>query len=159
MRQYVQEIAQVLHLMSEQELKDSIEELCRYLLFKYGEYYIDDFDDDTTKPVFDTVRTGEYTIRLSGRTITCQNIHSNHGILSLIPLLLASSPNSPLASSPHSPQGIQYPIGGTPSHRLLPIATLKGKPNHIVVVKALIEIVNGLHQVEERMFGPETDEW
>ena len=77
MRQYVQEIAQVLHLMSEQELKDSIEKFCRYLLFKYGEYYIDDFDDDTTKPVFDTVRTGEYTIRLSGKTITCQNIHSN----------------------------------------------------------------------------------
>ena len=131
MRQYVQEIAQVLHLMSEQELKDSIEKLCGYLLFKYGEYYIDDFDDDTTKPVFDTVRTGEYTIRLSGRTITCQNIHSNHGTLSLIPLA-----NSPL-----------------------PIATLKGKTNHIAVVKALIEMVNGLHQAEERMFGPEAAEW
>ena len=131
MRQYVQEIAQVLHLMSEQELKDSIEKLCGYLLFKYGEYYIDDFDDDSTKPVFDTVRTGEYTIRLSGRTITCQNIHSNHGTLSLIPLA-----NSPL-----------------------PIATLKGKPNHIAVVKALIEMVNGLHQAEERMFGPEAAEW
>ena len=131
MRQYVQEIAQVLHLMSEQELKDSIEKLCRYLLFKYGEYYIDDFDDDSTKPVFDTVRTGEYTIRLSGRTITCQNIHSNHGTLSLIPLA-----NSPL-----------------------PIATLKGKPNHIAVVKALIKMVNGLHQAEERMFGPEAAEW
>ena len=131
MRQYVQEIAQVLHLMSEQELKDSIEKLCRYLLFKYGEYYIDDFDDDTTKPVFDTVRTGEYTIRLSGKTITCQNIHSNHGTLSLIPIA-----NSPL-----------------------PIATLKGKPNHIAVVKALIEMVNGLHQAEERMFGPEAAEW
>ena len=125
MRQYVEEITQVLHLMSEQELKDSIETLCRYLLFKYGEYYIDDFDDDTTKPVFDTVRTGEYTIRLSGRTITCQNIHSNHGTLSLIPIA-----NSPL-----------------------PIATLKGKPNHIAVVKALIEMVNGLHQTEDRMFG------
>ena len=146
MRQYVQEIAQVLHLMSEQELKDSIEKLCRYLLFKYREYYIDDFDDDTTKTVFDTVRTGEYTIRLSGKTITCQNIHSNHGTLSLIPL--ASSPNSPLASSPHSPQGVQYPI-----------ATLKGKTNHIVVVKALIEMVNGLHQAEDRMFGPEAAEW
>lgn len=131
MRQYVQEIAQVLHLMSEQELKDSIEKLCGYLLFKYGEYYIDDFDDDTTKPVFDTVRTGEYTIRLSGKTITCQNIHSNHGTLSLIPIA-----NSPL-----------------------PIATLKGKPNHIAVVKALIEMVNGLHQAEERMFGPEAAEW
>lgn len=131
MRQYVEEITQVLHLMSEQELKDSIEKLCGYLLFKYGEYYIDDFDDDTTKPVFDTVRTGEYTIRLSGRTITCQNIHSNHGTLSLIPIA-----NSPL-----------------------PIATLKGKPNHIAVVKALIEMVNGLHQAEERMFGPEAAEW
>ena len=131
MRQYVQEIAQVLHLMSEQELKDSIEKLCGYLLFKYGEYYIDDFDDDTTKPVFDTVRTGEYTIRLSGKTITCQNIHSNHGTLSLIPIA-----NSPL-----------------------PIATLKGKPNHIAVVKALIEMVNGLHQAEERMFGSEAAEW
>jgi hypothetical protein len=131
MRQYVQEIAQVLHLMSEQELKDSIEQLCGYLLFKYGEYYIDDFDDDTTKPVFDTVRTGEYTIRLSGKTITCQNIHSNHGTLSLIPIA-----NSPL-----------------------PIATLKGKPNHIAVVKALIKMVNGLHQAEERMFGPEAAEW
>ena len=131
MRQYVQEIAQVLHLMSEQELKDSIEKLCGYLLFKYGEYYIDDFDDDTTKPVFDTVRTGEYTIRLSGKTITCQNIHSNHGSLSLIPIA-----NSPL-----------------------PIATLKGKPNHIAVVKALIKMVNGLHQAEERMFGPEAAEW
>ena len=131
MRQYVQEIAQVLYLMSEQELKDSIEKLCRYLLSKYREYYIDDFDDDTTKPVFDTVRTGEYTIRLSGRTITCQNIHSNHGTLSLIPIA-----NSPL-----------------------PIATLKGKPNHIAVVKALIEMVNGLHQAEERMFGPEAAEW
>ena len=121
MRQYVQEIAQVLHLMSEQELKDSIEKLCRYLLSKYREYYIDDFDDDTIKPVFETVRTGEYTIRLSGRTITCQNIHSNHGTLSLIPIA-----NSPL-----------------------PIATLKGKPNHIAVVKALIKMVNGLHQAEE----------
>ena len=131
MRQYVQEIAQVLHLMSEQELKDSIEKLCRYLLSKYREYYIDDFDDDTTKPVFDTVRTGEYTIRLSGKTITCQNIHSNHGTLSLIPIA-----NSPL-----------------------PIATLKGKPNHIAVVKALIEMVNGLHQAEERMFGSESAEW
>ena len=131
MRQYVQEIAQVLHLMSEQELKDSIEKLCRYLLSKYREYSIDDFDDDTTKPVFDTVRTGEYTIRLSGKTITCQNIHSNHGTLSLIPIA-----NSPL-----------------------PIATLKGKPNHIVVVKALIDMVNGLHQAEERMFGPEAAEW
>ena len=39
MRQYVQEIDQVLHLMSEQELKDSIEKLCRYLLSKYREYY------------------------------------------------------------------------------------------------------------------------
>ena len=29
MRQYVQEITQVLHLMSEQELKDSIEKLCQ----------------------------------------------------------------------------------------------------------------------------------
>ena len=85
--------------MSEQELKDSIEKFCQYLLFKYGEYYIDDFDDDTTKPVFDTVRTGEYTIRLSGRT------------------------------------------------------------NHIAVVKALIKMVNGLHQAEERMFGPEAAEW
>lgn len=131
MRQYVQEIAQVLHLMSEQELKDSIEKFCQYLLFKYGEYYIDDFDDDTTKPVFDTVRTGEYTIRLSGKTITCQNLHSNHGTLSLIPIA-----NSPL-----------------------PIANLKGKPNHIAVVKALIERVNGLHQAEERMFGPEAAEW
>ena len=131
MRQYVQEIAQVLPLMSEQELKDSIEKLCRYLLFKYREYYIDDFDDDTTKPVFDTVRTGEYTIRLSGKTITCQNIHSNHGTLSLIPI----------------------------AHRPLPIATLKGKTNHIMVVKALIEMVNGLHQAEERMFGPEAAEW
>ena len=131
MRQYVQEIAQVLHLMSEQELKDSIEKLCRYLLSKYREYYIDDFDDDTTKPVFDTVRTGEYTIRLSGKTITCQNIHSNHGTLSLIPIA-----NSPL-----------------------PIATLKGKPNHIVVVKALMEMVNGLHQAEDCMFGPEAAEW
>ena len=131
MRQYVQEIAQVLYLMSEQELKDSIEKLCGYLLFKYGEYYIDDFDDDTTKPVFDTVRTGEYTIRLSGRTITCQNIHSNHGTLSLIPIA-----NSPL-----------------------PIATLKGKPNHIAVVKALMEMVNGLHHAEDRMFGPEAAEW
>ena len=125
MRQYVQEITQVLHLMTEQELKDSIEKLCRYLLSKYRVYYIDDFDDDTTKPVFDTVRTGEYTIRLSGRTITCQNIHSNHGTLSLIPIA-----NSPL-----------------------PIATLKGKPNHIAVVKALLEMVNGLHQTEDRMFG------
>ena len=131
MRQYVQEIAQVLHLMSEQELKDSIEKFCQFLLSKYREYYIDDFDDDTTKPVFDTVRTGEYTIRLSGKTITCQNIHSNHGTLSLIPIA-----NSPL-----------------------PIATLKGKPNHIAVVKALIEMVNGLHQAEERMFGPEAVEW
>ena len=131
MRQYVQEITQVLHLMSEQELKDSIEKLCGYLLFKYGEYYIDDFDDDTTKPVFDTIRTGEYTIRLSGKTITCQNIHSNHGTLSLIPIA-----NSPL-----------------------PIATLKGKPNHIAVVKALIEMVNGLHQAEDCMFGPEAAEW
>ena len=131
MRQYVQEIAQVLHLMSEQELKDSIEKFCQFLLSKYREYYIDDFDDDITKPVFDTVRTGEYTIRLSGKTITCQNIHSNHGTLSLIPIA-----NSPL-----------------------PIATLKGKPNHIAVVKALIEMVNGLHQAEERMFGPEAAEW
>ena len=62
MRQYVQEIAQVLHLMSEQELKDSIEKFCQYLLFKYGEYYIDDFDDDTTKPVFDTVRTDRKSV-------------------------------------------------------------------------------------------------
>ena len=131
MRQYVHEIAQVLHLMSEQELKDSIEKFCQFLLSKYREYYIDDFDDDTTKPVFDTVRTGEYTIRLSGKTIICQNIHSNHGTLSLIPIA-----NSPL-----------------------PIATLKGKPNHIAVVKALIEMVNGLHQAEERMFGPEAAEW
>ena len=97
MRQYVQEITQVLHLMSEQELKDSIEKLCVYLLFKYGEYYIDDFDDDTTKTVFDTVRTGEYTIRLSGKTITCQNIHSNHGTLSLV------STSLPLAGSPMTP--------------------------------------------------------
>ena len=29
MRQYVQEIVQVLHLMSEQELKDSIEKFCQ----------------------------------------------------------------------------------------------------------------------------------
>ena len=136
MRQYVQEIAQVLHLMSEQELKDSIEKLCRYLLSKYREYYIDDFDDDTTKPVFDTVRTGEYTIRLSGKTITCQNIHSNHGTLSLIPVANSAASISPLS-----------------------IATLKGKTNHIMVVKALIEMVNGLHQAEERLYGPEAAEW
>ena len=136
MRQYVQEIAQVLHLMSEQELKDSIEKLCRYLLSKYREYYIDDFDDGTIKPVFDTVRTGEYTIRLSGRTITCQNIHSNHGTLSLIPIAKSVASNSPL-----------------------PIATLKGKPNHIAVVKALIEMVNGLHQAEDRLYGSDAAEW
>lgn len=140
MRQYVQEIAQVLHLMSEQELKDSIEKLCRYLLFKYGEYYIDDFDDDTTKPVFDTVRTGEYTIRLSGRTITCQNIHSNHGTLSLVSISLPFREGAGVGSS-------------------LPLTALKGKTNHISVVKALIEMVNGLHQAEERMFGPEAAEW
>lgn len=140
MRQYVQEIAQVLHLMSEQELKDSIEKLCRYLLFKYGEYYIDDFDDDTTKPVFDTVRTGEYTIRLSGRTITCQNIHSNHGTLSLVSISLPFREGAGVGSS-------------------LPLTALKGKPNHIAVEKALIEMVNGLHQAEERMFGPEAAEW
>ena len=140
MRQYVQEITQVLHLMSEQELKDSIEKLCGYLLFKYGEYYIDDFDDDTTKPVFDTVRTGEYTIRLSGRTITCQNIHSNHGTLSLVSISLPFREGAGVGSS-------------------LPLATLKGKPNHIAVAKALIEMVNGLHQAEERMFGPEAAEW
>ena len=134
MRQYVQEIAQVLHLMSEQELKDSIEKFCRYLLYKYGEYYIDDFDDDTTKPVFDTVRTGEYTIRLSGRTITCQNIHSNHGTLSLVSISLPFKEGAGVGSS-------------------LPLTALKGKTNHIVVVKALIEMVNGLHQAEERMFG------
>ena len=139
MRQYVQEIAQVLHLMSEQELKDSIEKLCRYLLSKYREYYIDDFDDDTTKPVFDTVRTGEYTIRLSGRTITCQNIHSNHGALSLV--------------------SISLPFRGVGGGTYLPLAALKGKMNHIAVVKALIEMVNGLHQAEERMFGPEAAEW
>ena len=140
MRQYVQEITQVLHLMSEQELKDSIEKLCGYLLFKYGEYYIDDFDDDTTKPVFDTIRTGEYTIRLSGRTITCQNIHSNHGTLSLVSTSLPFREGAGVGSS-------------------LPLATLKGKPNHIAVAKALIEMVNGLHQAEERMFGPEAAEW
>ena len=140
MRQHVQEIAQVLHLMSEQELKDSIEKFCRYLLFKYGEYYIDDFDDDTTKPVFDTVRTGEYTIRLSGRTITCQNIHSNHGTLSLVSISLPFREGAGVGSS-------------------LPLTTLKGKTNHIMVVKALIEMVNGLHQAEERMFGPEAAEW
>ena len=134
MRQYVQEIAQVLHLMSEQELKDSIEKLCRYLLSKYREYYIDDFDDDTTKPVFDTVRTGEYTIRLSGRTITCQNIHSNHGTLSLVSISLPFREGAGVGSS-------------------LPLTALKGKTNHIVVVKALIEMVNGLHQAEDRMFG------
>ena len=136
MRQYVQEIAQVLHLMSEQELKDSIEKLCRYLLSKYREYYIDDFDDGTTKPVFDTVRTSEYTIRLSGRTITCQNIHSNHGTLSLIPIANSAASNSPL-----------------------PIATLKGKTNHIMVVKALVDMVNGLHQAEDRLYGSEAAEW
>ena len=140
MRQYVQEITQVLHLMSEQELKDSIEKFCQYLLFKYGEYYIDDFDDDTTKPVFDTVRTGEYTIRLSGRTITCQNIHSNHGTLSLVSISLPFR------------EGVGV---GT----YLPLTALKGKPNHIAVVKALIEMVNGLHQTEDRMFGPEAAEW
>ena len=136
MRQYVQEIAQVLHLMSEQELKDSIEKLCRYLLSKYREYYIDDFDDATTKPVFDTVRTGEYTIRLAGKTITYQNIQSNHGTLSLIPIAKSAA-----------------------SHRLLPIATLKGKTNHIMVVKALVDMVNGLHQAEDRLYGPEAAEW
>ena len=140
MRQYVQEIAQVLHLMSEQELKDSIEKFCQYLLFKYGEYYIDDFDDDTTKPVFDTVRTGEYTIRLSGRTITCQNIHSNHGTLSLVSISLPFREGAGVGSS-------------------LPLTALKGKTNHIAVVKALIEMVNGLHQTEDRMFGPEAAEW
>ena len=140
MRQYVQEIAQVLHLMSEQELKDSIEKLCRYLLFKYGEYYIDDFDDDTTKPVFDTVRTGEYTIRLSGRTITCQNIHSNHGTLSLVSISLPFREGAGVGT-------------------YLPLTALKGKTNHIAVVKALIKMVNGLHQAEERMFGPEAAEW
>ena len=140
MRQYVQEITQVLHLMSEQELKDSIETLCRYLLFKYGEYYIDDFDDDTTKPVFDTVRTGEYTIRLSGKTITCQNIHSNHGTLSLVSISLPFREGAGVGSS-------------------LPLTALKGKTNHIAVAKALIEMVNGLHQAEERMFGPEAAEW
>jgi hypothetical protein len=138
MRQYVEEITQVLHLMSEQELKDSIETLCGYLLFKYGEYYIDDFDDDTTKPVFDTVRTGEYTIRLSGRTITCQNIHSNHGTLSLVSISLP----------------FRAGVGTS-----LPLTALKGKPNHIAVAKALIEMVNGLHQVEDRIFGPEAAEW
>ena len=138
MRQYVQEITQVLHLMSEQELKDSIEQLCGYLLFKYGEYYIDDFDDDTTKPVFDTVRTGEYTIRLSGKTITCQNLHSNHGTLSLVSISLP----------------FRAGVGTS-----LPLTALKGKPNHIAVAKALIEMVNGLHQAEERMFGPEAAEW
>ena len=140
MRQYVQEIAQVLHLMSEQELKDSIEKFCQYLLFKYGEYYIDDFDDDTTKPVFDTVRTGEYTIRLSGRTITCQNIHSNHGTLSLVSISLPFREGAGVGSS-------------------LPLTALKGKPNHIAVAKALIEMVNGLHQTEDRMFGSEAAEW
>lgn len=140
MRQYVQEIAQVLHLMSEQELKDSIEKFCQYLLFKYGEYYIDDFDDDTTKSVFDTVRTGEYTIRLSGKTITCQNIHSNHGTLSLVSISLPFREGAGVGSS-------------------LPLTALKGKPNHIAVAKALIEMVNGLHQAEERMFGPEAAEW
>ena len=140
MRQYVQEIAQVLHLMSEQELKDSIEKLCRYLLSKYRVYYIDDFDDDTTKPVFDTVRTGEYTIRLSGRTITCQNIHSNHGTLSLVSISLPFREGAGVGSS-------------------LPLTALKGKTNHIAVAKALIEMVNGLHQAEERMFGPEAAEW
>ena len=134
MRQYVQEITQVLHLMSEQELKDSIEKLCRYLLSKYRVYYIDDFDDDTTKPVFDTVRTGEYTIRLSGRTITCQNIHSNHGTLSLVSISLPFREGAGVGSS-------------------LPLTALKGKTNHIVVVKAIIEMVNGLHQAEDRMFG------
>ena len=133
MRQYVQEIAQVLHLMSEQELKDSIEKLCRYLLSKYREYYIDDFDDDTTKPVFGTVRTGEYTIRLSGKTITCQNIHSNHGTLSLV--------------------SISLPFRGAGGGTYLPLTALKGKINHIAVMKALIEMVNGLHQAEDRMFG------
>ena len=126
--------------MSEQELKDSIEKFCQYLLFKYGEYYIDDFDDDTTKPVFDTVRTGEYTIRLSGRTITCQNIHSNHGTLSLVSISLPFREGAGVGSS-------------------LPLTALKGKTNHIMVVKALIEMVNGLHQVEDRMFGPEAAEW
>ena len=140
MRQYVQEIAQVLHLMSEQELKDSIEKLCRYLLSKYRVYYIDDFDDDTTKPVFDTVRTGEYTIRLSGKTITCQNIHSNHGTLSLVSISLPFREGVGVGSS-------------------LPLTALKGKTNHIAVVKALIEMVNGLHQAEDRMFGPEAAEW
>ena len=140
MRQYVQEITQVLHLMSEQELKDSIEQLCGYLLFKYGEYYIDDFDDDTTKPVFDTVRTGEYTIRLSGRTITCQNIHSNHGTLSLVSISLPFRAGAGVGT-------------------YLPLTALKGKMNHIAVAKALIEMVNGLHQAEERMFGPEAAEW
>ena len=140
MRQYVQEITQVLHLMSEQELKDSIEKFCGYLLFKYGEYYIDDFDDDTTKPVFDTVRTGEYTIRLSGRTITCQNIHSNHGTLSLVSISLPFRAGAGVGT-------------------YLPLTALKGKMNHIAVAKALIEMVNGLHQAEERMFGPEAAEW
>ena len=41
----------------------------------------------------------------------------------------------------------------------LPLTALKGKPNHIAVVKALIEMVNGLHQAEDCMFGPEAAEW
>ena len=138
MRQYVQEITQVLHLMSEQELKDSLEKLCRYLLSKYRVYYIDDFDDGTTKPVFDTVRTGEYTIRLSGKTITCQNIHSNHGTLSLVSISLP----------------FRAGVG-----TYLPLTALKGKTNHIAVAKALIEMVNGLHQAEDRLYGPEAAEW
>ena len=139
--------------MSEQELKDSIEKLCRYLLSKYREYYIDDFDDDTTKTVFDTVRTGEYTIRLSGKTITCQNIHSNHGTLSLV------STSLPLAGSPMTPVSWGALREGAGVGSSLPLTALKGKSNHIVVVKALIEMVNGLHQAEERMFGPEAAEW
>ena len=134
MRQQVKELKQVLNLMVEPELKDSITQLCHYLFRKYGEYYVDDFDDEkeSLKP-FSLVNTGEYVVIIDCKAVVCRNLYSKDGDLFLVPA------DCDAENVEHS--------------ELIALSTLKQKDNHIAVLTVLIMAIDGLHHWEDSMFG------
>jgi hypothetical protein len=134
MKRQIRELKQVLNLMIEPELKESIAQLCEYLFYKYGEYYVDDFDDEeeSSKP-FSVVNTDSYVVTTNRKRIVCKNLYKKDGELFLVPV----------DCDPEIAE----------QSKLIALSSIKQKNHLIAVLNALIKAVDGLHNWEDSMFG------
>lgn len=134
MRHQIEELKHALNLMIEPELKESITQLCRYLLHKYGEYNVnlDDDDEDNSTP-YSLVKTEEYVVIINREAIVCQNLFRKDDEFYLV--------------------STDCDADGVEQSKLIALSTLERKNNHIAVLNALIQAIEGLHRWEDAMFG------